>query len=54
MSHSQNGEDSIIAACFPPDYKGTLLEIGAWFPEEFSNSKLFIDRGWDATLVEFS
>jgi len=54
MANSQNNEDEIIAACFPPDHKGTLLEIGAWFPEEFSNSKLFIDRGWDATLVEFS
>jgi hypothetical protein len=53
-SKSQNGEDLIVAACFQPDYKGTLLEIGAWFPIEFSNSRLLIEAGWDATLVEFS
>lgn len=51
---SQNGEDKIVAGCFPPDFKGNLLEIGAWFPHEFSNSELFIQNGWDATLVEFS
>ncbi len=51
---SQNGEDEVVAGCFHEDFKGNLIEIGAWFPLEFSNSKMFIDRGWDATLVEFS
>ncbi len=52
--YSQNSEDDIIAGCFPPDHKGNLLEVGAWFPTEFSNSRLLIEKGWDATLVEFS
>lgn len=51
---SQNGEDEIVAACFPADYKGTVLEVGAWMPTTFSNSRIFIERGWDATLIEFS
>lgn len=52
--HSQNNEDDIVAGCFPPDFKGLLVEIGAWDPVDKSNSKLLIDRGWDAILVEFS
>lgn len=54
MSFSQNNEDDIVAGCFPPDFKGLLVEIGAWDPVDKSNSKLLIDRGWDAILVEFS
>ena len=51
---SQNAEDEAVAACFPAGFTGNLLEIGAWFPKDFSNSRLLIERGWDATLVEFS
>ena len=54
MSYSQNGEDDIVAGLFPPDFKGTLLEIGAYHPTELSNSRLLIERGWSAVLVEFS
>lgn len=54
MSYSQNGEDLIIAGCFPPDFKGTLLEIGAWEPKNLSNSRLLIENGWSAVLCEFS
>ncbi len=53
MSYSQYGEDDIIAKIFS-DYRGTLLEIGAWGVKDFSNSRLFIERGWSAVLVEFS
>ncbi len=52
--YSQNGEDAIVAACFPADHKGLVLEIGAWDPVDKSNSRLFIQSGWDAILVEFS
>lgn len=51
-SYSQEGEDLIIAALFPEP--GRLIDIGAWEPCEFSNSRLLIERGWEATLVEFS
>lgn len=54
MSYSQGCEDDIVAAQFRLDFRGNLLEIGAWEPVNFSNSRLLIERGWDATLVEFS
>lgn len=52
-SYSQYGEDKIIAEMFG-DHKGLLLEIGAWNPRDLSNSRLLIERGWEAVLVEFS
>lgn len=51
-SYSQDGEDRIVAALFPEP--GRLIDIGAWDPFTFSNSRLLIERGWEATLVEFS
>lgn len=51
---SQNGEATIVAGCFPPDHKGLVIEIGAWEPVNFSNSRLLIQAGWDAILCEFS
>ena len=51
---SQNGEAAIVASCFPEGHVGLVVEIGAWFPVEFSNSRACIERGWDAVLVEFS
>ena len=60
-TYSQHGEDLIIAKLFTrsegdQDYwkTGNLLEIGAYEPTEISNSRLLIERGWDATLIEFS
>lgn len=52
--YSQNREDETISAQFPSDYKGLLIEIGAWEPVNFSNSRMLIERGWDAVLCEFS
>ena len=54
MSFSQNSEDDIVAGCFAPEYQGLIVELGAWFPIEFSNSRLLIEHGWNAVLVEFS
>ena len=51
---SQNGEAAIVASCFPDGHVGLVVEIGAWFPVEFSNSRACIERGWDAVLVELS
>lgn len=53
-TYSQHGEDLIVAKLFPDCFTGTLVEIGAWEPFQFSNSRLLIERGWNATLVEFS
>ncbi len=53
-SHSQAGEDLIVAKQFPDGFTGCMLEIGAWDPVDKSNSRLFIEAGWRAVLVEFS
>jgi FkbM family methyltransferase len=51
MSYSQNNEDQFVLQYFG-DYKGTLLEIGANNGVDLSNSKLLIEYGWQAHLVE--
>ena len=53
MSFSQFGEDDIVMRLFD-DQPHTVLEIGSWGVRDFSNSRLFIEAGWDAVLVEFS
>jgi hypothetical protein len=62
-SYSQYGEDLIIAGIFAREYGmsghaldlvGNLVDVGAYEPADMSNSRLLIDRGWDATLIEFS
>lgn len=53
-SHSQAGEDLIVAKCFPEGFTGTLLELGAWDPIALSNSRILIKAGWSAVLCEFS
>ncbi len=52
-SYSQFGEDKIIARLLG-DNKARLLDIGAWHPKTFSNSRALIERGWSAVLIEFS
>ncbi len=53
-SHSQYGEDLIVAKLFPAGFVGCCLEVGAWDPVEKSNSRMFIEAGWSAVLCEFS
>jgi FkbM family methyltransferase len=50
-TYAQNKEDLILLNLFK-DYKGTLLDIGANDGNTLSNSRLFIDNGWSALLVE--
>ena len=50
--YSQNEEERyIIEACSKVE-NGKLLDIGAWDPEVFSNSRALISRGWKAVLIE--
>lgn len=51
MSYAQNREDLFVLGYFK-DFKGTLLEIGANDGVTLSNSKLMIENGWKAHLVE--
>jgi FkbM family methyltransferase len=48
--YSQNDEERYILDWTPKD--GRLLDIGAWWPTNLSNSRALIERGWDAVLVE--
>lgn len=53
-TYSQNGEDLVIVnALFRLGFgKGTLLDIGAWDPEDKSNSRLLLGNGWGGILFE--
>jgi hypothetical protein len=53
-SYSQYGEDRKALEILEKWAHGSkrVLEIGAWHHEDKSNSKLFIDAGWGAVLVE--
>lgn len=53
-SYSQYGEDQIITKLLAGRASGRLLDIGAWHPKTFSNSRMLIEAGWEAMLVEFS
>lgn len=37
---------------FPADFKGTCVEVGSYGPLALSNSRLFIEAGWQAHLIE--
>jgi len=50
--YSQNDEAKFILDFFPVEFKGRLVEIGAYNPEIFSNSRNLIEMGWGAILVE--
>lgn len=49
--YAQNNEDDLILRYFG-GHQGTLLDIGANDGETFSNSKLLIEHGWTACLIE--
>src|SRR5690348_17882689 len=53
-SYSQHGEDRIISAYLDRCQleSGMILDIGAWDPIDKSNSRLFIERGWTAILID--
>lgn len=51
--YSQYSEDRIISRLLR-GMTGKLLDVGAWVPRTFSNSRLLIEQGWEAVLIEFS
>lgn len=52
MSYSQNDEERYILEATGNIEHGKILDIGAWDPKIFSNSRALIEKGWDALLVE--
>ena len=51
MNYSQNNEQEVIERLLPGN-TGRLLDIGAYYPDKFSNTRALIDRGWQGVLVE--
>ena len=56
MYYGQNKEDEIInnlvVSKYGADFKGTILELGANDGVTLSNSRFFIENGWNGVLVE--
>src|SRR5688572_25442836 len=50
-SYSQYGEDSAIITALG-DHVGAFLDIGAWDPKAFSNSRALYERGWSGVMIE--
>ena len=56
--YSQFGEQAAITAPFliqpggAITGQGRVLDIGAWHPTKFSNSRALIEAGWEAVLIE--
>jgi len=50
MSFSQNDEERYILKWTPEN--GRLLDIGAWWPTNLSNTRALIEKGWSGVLVE--
>jgi FkbM family methyltransferase len=53
-SYSQYGEDRHIAQAVVTSKTRRLLDLGAWHPTEFSNSRALLESGWEGLLVECS
>lgn len=53
MSYSQNDEEYHIARIVG-DKPGRFLDIGAYNPKLFSNTRALFDRGWSGVMVEAS
>lgn len=52
VSYSQLNEDNIIDHLTGYKEKGTYIDIGAFHPDNISNTKLFYERGWKGVNIE--
>lgn len=51
-SNSQKGEDLAIDTYFHHKKKGFYIDIGAYHPQRYNNTKFFYDRGWHGINIE--
>ena len=51
-SYSQRDEQEVILRLFNALPTGRLLDIGAYRPDTFSNTRALLDQGWCGVLVE--
>ena len=52
--YSQRDEEKYILEACKDSTNRRLLDVGAWDPKTFSNSRALIESGWGGVLVEFS
>lgn len=56
ISYSQDGEDLVLVSLlrnkFSINYKGYYVDIGAYHPLTFSNTKIFYDIGWRGINID--
>ena len=50
--YSQNNEEEVIVGYFGTDFKGQLIDIGAYNPFKFSNTRKLYELGWGCSFVE--
>lgn len=51
-SNSQKGEDLAIDTFFKHKKKGFYIDIGAYHPKRYNNTKFFYDKGWHGINIE--
>lgn len=51
-SFSQKGEDLFIDTYFDHKKKGFYVDIGAYHPSRYNNTKFFYDRDWNGINIE--
>lgn len=51
-TYSQYDEELAILAYFGPKHDGKFLDIGAWDPKCFSNTRALYERGWFGIMIE--
>jgi FkbM family methyltransferase len=52
VSYSQEGEDMILAELFRQKSTGFYVDVGAFHPTRFSNTKYFYKKGWSGINIE--
>ena len=52
--YSQRDEEKYILEACKDSTNRRLLDVGAWDPKTFSNSRALIESGWGGLLIEFS
>lgn len=49
---SQRSEDQYILEYFKDNDSGAFLDVGAYHPETFSNTRGLFDKGWEGVCIE--
>jgi FkbM family methyltransferase len=52
LEYITEGVGEFVQTLFPPDFKGTCIDVGAYDPFWISNSYLFEQAGWNVYCIE--